>query len=384
MKVVTVIDSLAMGGAQKLLVTYARNKSEGVVLTVITLSERNDESVLRALRRYGATVHSVPGCCLLSPRRILRIIKLLKAAGADIVHTHLTYANIIGTWSARLASVSRVFSTLHTTGVDRRHYHPLRHWLETFALRFCSAQVLAVGSSVADAHAARLGAWRIRIVTNPVEVSRPVPPQVRGQRRKDLLLEDDRFVIMSVGRLSPPKGYDILVSAVDKLRRSHPGVQLVVVGEGMLRAELEEQISSRELGEHVFLLGQREDVRDLLAAADVFVSSSHWEGLSIAMLEAMAEGVAIVATEVGDASLLLADGRGLLVPPGSPDSLVEALRRVIEDPELRIGLGTAARQYVQSEHDVVHWVGRIEDLYAAGGDNYAAGETGKKGVGRDT
>lgn len=378
MNVVTIIDSLAMGGAQKLLVTYARNRSERVALAVVTLSERNDESVMAALRRAGVTIHTVSGSHLLSPSRVLRLVRLLRTSGAEVVHTHLTYANILGTWSARLAGVPNVFSTLHTAGRDQRHYHPLRNWLETLALRHSSIRVLAVGGSVAEVHASRLGAERVEVVTNPVEVLPQVSPQERGRRRNDLLLGNDRFVIMSVGRLSPPKGYDVLLPAMDQLRRSQPGVQLVIVGEGVLREDLEEQIRLRDLGNHVLLLGQRDDVHDLLAAADIFVSSSHWEGLSIATLEAMASGITVVATEVGETPQLLAKGRGLLVPPGSSDALARALLRAVEEPQLRASLGAAARTYVQSEHDAAHWVERIEGLYAAGsGDCDAEGREGR-------
>jgi glycosyltransferase involved in cell wall biosynthesis len=203
----------------------------------------------------------------------------------------------------------------------------------------------------------------IRVVPNSVEL----PPRVSSEERRAIRTElagnpDDPLVI-TVGRLTPQKGYKDLLAAFSRVARDFPHTRLLIVGQGRLHAELQRRIAELGLEQQVQMLGLRTDVPHLLAASDIYVNSSLWEGLSEAMLEAMAAGLPVVATAVGDAPWVVVDGAGCLAPPGQPERLAEALSELLADPERRHRFGAAARQYALCNHDPSAWAGRILDIY---------------------
>ena len=156
----------------------------------------------------------------------------------------------------------------------------------------------------------------------------------------------DRPVMIAVGRLKAPKDFLTLVRGLAALP---PGsIDARIVGEGPDRAELESEIGRLGIGDRVHLLGERRDVPELLARADVFVLSSASEGMPVSVLEAMAAGLPVVGSKVGGIPELVVDGEtGLLVEPGDPDELAAAIGRLAADPELRRQLGEAGRERAQ-------------------------------------
>jgi glycosyltransferase involved in cell wall biosynthesis len=171
-------------------------------------------------------------------------------------------------------------------------------------------------------------------------------------------------LIICVGRLSAAKGHRDLLAAFADLLEVHPSVSLAIVGDGMMRAELEEEIQRRGLEKRARLLGAREDVRRLLAASDIFVTASRIEGLPLAVLEAMAAGLPVVATIVGDIPNLVSKRMGLLVPPGQPSRLRGALDALIRDPQAAKRMGEEGRKHVADEYSVDNWVEKLRFLYS--------------------
>ncbi|MGH2524638.1 MAG: glycosyltransferase, partial [Anaerolineales bacterium] len=172
----------------------------------------------------------------------------------------------------------------------------------------------------------------------------------RAAIRAELAGDPARPLLVAVGRLSHQKGYGDLLTAFATLRQTHPHAALIIAGGGGRHAELSAQIASLHLDHHAWLLGARNDVPRLLAASDIFVSASHWEGLPVAVLEAMAAGLPIVATSVGDVPRVVSAEAGLIVPPHQPDLLAGALRTLLDNPVQRQRLGEAARAYVTRNH----------------------------------
>jgi glycosyltransferase involved in cell wall biosynthesis len=165
---------------------------------------------------------------------------------------------------------------------------------------------------------------------------------------------------VALGRLHPQKGFDVLVEALGRV----PDAALVIAGEGDERAALEAQARRLGVEDRVVLAGYRDDVPDLLAAADAAVFSSRFEGSPLSVIECMATGTAIVATRVGGVPELLEDGeQALLVPPEDARALAAALGRVIAEPELRERLGNAARARQRSEFAIDPMLDRVIDLY---------------------
>jgi L-malate glycosyltransferase len=362
MRVVQIIDGLhAFGGAERLQLLFAETVVDSnVQLTVVTLRQ-SDPAVVKQLESLGVRVLSFPARRFWSPRRAYQLLRFLRSEPFDVVHTHLVRATVLGVLLGRAAAISTV-ATLHNTRRNRR----LRETLllaENLVLRYAAHRVIAVGWETARVHRERLGGRSIDVIPNGVDAPFSLKPTERAQLRRELGVGPDELLVIAVGRLHPQKAFSDLLDAVDTVRaKGHP-VQLRIAGVGPLESALQEQIASRDLGGHVRLLGLRRDVPQLLAASDVYASSAAWEGLPIAMLEAMAAGLPTVATAVGDVGRIVDDESGILVPPRSPDQLARALATILSDPDLRRAQGEVARRRVHLHHGARAWSRRVLALY---------------------
>jgi glycosyltransferase involved in cell wall biosynthesis len=174
----------------------------------------------------------------------------------------------------------------------------------------------------------------------------------------------ERFVIGAVARLSPEKGFDLLVRAIERLVGGGADVGLVIVGEGEEGPRLHALVQELNLGERVRLLGYRSDVLEIYQALDAYALSSIREGLPNVLLEAMAVAVPVAATRIAGVPNLIRDGEnGLLIPPGDLDALTAALSRLHGDPPLRDRLGAAARRTIEEQYSFRDRMRKIADLY---------------------
>jgi glycosyltransferase involved in cell wall biosynthesis len=172
------------------------------------------------------------------------------------------------------------------------------------------------------------------------------------------------LVITVVARLFKEKGHDDFFAALAEVRRSHPEVLALLVGDGRARQECEYTVQKLNLEDNVLFAGLRDDVPAILDISDVYALSSHGEGLSIAILEAMASGKAIVATDVGGNRELIDHGQtGLLVPARDPQAMAQALAYMLENPEQRSRMGESARVRARDRFSLREAVRRTEALY---------------------
>lgn len=372
MKIAQMIDLLYWGGAQKLLLTFAEQaQRSGVELTVIALRSDSNSPIRQALEACGASVVFFPGKGLFDVRRLNRLAAYFRLERFDVVHTHLTYANILGPLAGKLAGVP-VVASLHNTRTDEsRLAFSIRQQLETWALRFGAHSVIGVGPSVAEANAGILGGRALEIVPNAVMPVPPLPPDEREAMRVALCGRADRPLLIAVGRLWPQKAYPTLIEAMAKLVPAYPDLALVIAGGGELYDALAAHIDRLNLRENVYLLGPRDDVPRLLGASDLFVLPSDFEGLPVAMLEAMSAGLPVVATQVGDIPGVITDEVGLLVPRQRPDLLAEALDTMLSDPERRLAYGRAGQALIAERYTPETWYERLMSIYTAAGTRHA-------------
>lgn len=358
MRIAQLIDSLTVGGAQKLQVMFARAlRDRDIALTVATLYPSRFGELEAELESLGVQVVALHGRSLFSPLRATRLVRFLRPQSFDVLFTHLTGANILGPVVGRISGVPTI-ATLHSV-VSL----PRREGLERWTLSRMATCTVAVGNAVERAHKDRLRHTRCVVIPNPVEVNLPLPPAERRAMRRELIGTKE-VMLVSVGRLIPDKGYPDLLAAFAAIRRTHPKVALVIAGAGALKEPLQAQIDSLRLRGHAHLIGLHDDVPRLLAAADAYVSSSHCEGLPLSLLEAMAAGLPVVATDVGDVRAVLVDGTGIVVPPYSPDALAESLRWVLENPERARTMGRTGQQHVRRSYGVDRWARRLVRLGA--------------------
>lgn len=232
---------------------------------------------------------------------------------------------------------------------------------------------IAVSRGLRDTYTAR-GISEEHFVTVPNGIGPRRQPPGRTAARAALRLRPDDPVVLSTGRLTAVKGQRYLVEAAALLAPDHPGLQVVILGEGELREELEELVAERGLTGSVHLPGHRADARMLLDAADVFALPSRAEGMPLTLIEAMEARVPVVATRVSGSSEVVAHGgTGLLVPPGDAGGLAAALAALLDDGRRRARYGEAGHRRYLEEFTVESMVARTRAVYdAALGDRPAA------------
>ena len=366
MKIAHVIDSLGWGGAQKLLLTFTEAASRrGVETLVISLKPNRSgkTGIAESLRLSGARVIELSYRKLYDPRAIPTLISLFKTEQVDIVHTHLSHSIILGSLAAKASGISTV-ATLHNTQTNKMGRLSLRSRVELYCLRKITSRVIAVGENVAHNYRPILMKDILDVIPNAVSLAQRISVEERNAIRSELLVAPDQVFLIAVGRLQLQKGYYDMLTAFAQVQTHQPKAYLGIVGVGGLMGPLKEFTRSLGISDHVRFLGARSDVPRLLSAADVFINSSHWEGLSIAMLEAMAAGLPVVATSVGDAEILLQSGAGVLVQEKEPNAFANALDTLIADPLRMQVMGQTAREYVEKNYSSDLWLDKLLACYA--------------------
>jgi len=354
MRIVHVVQGLGMGGQERLVVHLSRElAARGHQPAIVSLSpggelltDTGDVPVYFALRRDGADVGLVA-----------RLTRLLFALRADVVHTH-NPAPLLHAIPAAVAG--RVRRRVHTKHGANNYGRGL--WAARTVVRALDA-LIAVSPQTADIARAkeRVPERRLHVVPNGIPLCDfHSDAAARNRVRRELGVPDDAFVVGSIGRLAPEKEYPRLVAATAPLLSNR--FRLVIVGEGEARADIERAIPS-SLAAYVTLTGTRRDVPALLAAFDLFALSSRTEGLPLAIPEAMASELPIVATAVGGLPSVVSHASGVLVPPGDDDALRRAIGRLALDPDLRRAMGAAARREALAAFAIERMADAYERLY---------------------
>jgi sugar transferase (PEP-CTERM/EpsH1 system associated) len=313
------------------------------------------------LLRADVPIHTVPRRPSGNdPAWVLRLCGLLRRERPDILHTHGWPTLLEGVLAARLARVPLVVHGEHGT-IERR---PRNLRIQRFLWGRTNG-ILSVSSTLSATLASVVGvpADRITTIRNGVDTVR-FRPSDRLAARAVLGLPRNAFIAGTVGRLHPVKDQRSFLSAIAIAKQSGVPVHALVVGDGGLRQDLETHAVALGIAANVTFLGSRADVETVLASLDAFVLSSESEGLSNVILEAMAAGRAVVATEVGGNHELVVPGQtGLLVPVKDPDALARALMRLAADASLIGRLGIAGRSRAETEFSLDTMVKRYEDFY---------------------
>jgi glycosyltransferase involved in cell wall biosynthesis len=224
--------------------------------------------------------------------------------------------------------------------------------------------VTAVSEAIRDVIVDDFGepSRKVSFVRNAVAPHDGSPPEALPPGCQD----GDAVLIGRVARLEPEKGMEVFVDAAAKLAPAWPRAQFLVIGDGPLRAQLEHQAERLGIDDRVHFLGFRSDGRALIANLDVLAISSHSDGSPLAIVEAMAAGVPVVATETGGIPDQIRDGvDGLLVEPGNPGAFAGALESLLCDEDRIRSMGAAARRHAEAEFDYAPMVDRIERIYSA-------------------
>ncbi len=330
-----------------------------------------DGPLLAVARGEGFRVVALPLARRLSPlaqaRAFVALWRLLRAERPDLVHAHMPISGFLARLAARLAGVPRVAYTGHGFLFNQPAPWPRR--AAALVMEWLGGRCTDVFFTVSTEEAA--DARRLRIhrgavaIGNGRDPARFQPdPAARARLRAALGVAADRVVVVAVSRLVRHKGYPELLAAMRTV-----DAELWVVGERLASdhgADLAPLFAACGLGDRLRLLGYRDDVAAVLAAADIFALPSHFEGLPMSVIEAMLCGLPVVATDIrGPREQVVAGQTGLLVPPATVAPLAAALQALAVDAALRARLGAAGRARALDLYDEARVVARTLDLLGA-------------------
>jgi glycosyltransferase involved in cell wall biosynthesis len=345
---------MAVGGAQRVLLDQADwFHAQGHRVVVAFLYDRDGlHESWQAPRSYPVYDLGAlrPGTGILRQwidlaGGLWRLWQLLRREQPHVIETFTFDSNIPGMMLSWLAGVPLRVATHHgkVGNVSR-----LQEYLHLIIAKLTASVVVAVSSQVRDELVAQgLDARKVVVIPNGVHLQIPKATLKDGIAH-ELGIRTGTTVLLSIGRLVYQKAHNVLVEAMRTVAVQAPRTALYIAGEGQLRAELEVQLRHAQLEENVRLLGNRADVPELLALSDIFVLPSRWEGLPIALLEAMGAGLPVVATNVEGVDEVVQDGvQGLLVSPDDAAALADALLQLIVDEPLRKRMGELGRTRIQ-------------------------------------
>jgi glycosyltransferase involved in cell wall biosynthesis len=360
MRILHLVENLNMGGAERVVIDLVREQQRrGHEVQVVCLFERG--TLASELDEAGVSViplYKTPGPSVTLLRRLRRLIRDHRI---EVLHSHNAMAHYYGVAASVGIGVVRI-NTRHGMGTllaNRR-----QRWLYRLSMVFthaaCFVCEAARNQFVADG---RVPAARARVVYNGIPASL-LDVRSSGALREELGLSADATLIMTVGRLNPAKNHPLLLTAFRALAAQQPNLHLVVVGDGAGMEMLRQGREASGMPERIHLLGARHDVAGLLDAADLFVLSSVTEGFSIALLEAGAARVPVVATDVGGNGEIVVDGqRGRLVPSSDADALTRAMAAQLDSPEQAHRMAAELHQWIAGHATLDAMAEAYERLY---------------------
>jgi len=305
------------------------------------------------------------------PQITQAIVELIQQEAINIVHTHLYHANYYGRLAAKATNIPALAS-IHNTYSQRPKLH--RRWIN-WQLAKHTYRIIA-GSPDIKRDILR---WdkvadnKVEVIPNTVDLKQSSSKLSQQQAREKLGLAPKALVLGTVGRLEEQKGHRILLEALPDLIKYYPHLRLLLIGDGRLRETLEQQSKALGLTKHVLFLGTRRDLGDLFRAMDIFTMPSLWEGLSLAMLSAMAAGLPTIATDVGGVGDVLLKPNiareqrdqhyGYVIPSDNAKALRDAICNLIDDRELAAQLAQAGKAHVQQHYSHEAFIRRLMAIY---------------------
>jgi glycosyltransferase involved in cell wall biosynthesis len=363
MRVLFLSTSMGMGGADKQLLSAAQEMlRRGRHVMIVSLTPLGPMGLeARSLGIPTETLGMRRG--FPDPRGLVRLIRLVRVWKPDVVHSHMLHANLMARALRLFVPVPALVSTIHNI------YEGGPLWMAAYRLTNRVVDQMTIISEVAADRFIREGIVPrrlLRVVPNGVdsELFREVSADARVAIRRSLGLEDE-FTWLAVGRFEIAKDYPNMLRAFDQVRERHPRSVLLLVGRGSLQAEAEELTQALGLAGPVRFLGIRDDVREIMSAADGYVMSSAWEGMPMVLLEAAAAGLPIVATRAGGNEEVVRDEEsGFLVPPRASDLLAKAMLRLMESSEAqRRSMGQQGREHIRANYSLSRVVEWWEGIY---------------------
>jgi len=363
------IDVLGMGGAERLLALILKYLStERYETRVCVFRQIYGNPVADTIRQLGIPVDLLPLKRLRDPSAIPRLLKYCREHQFDLIHAQLDAASTLGSIAARLMHIPNV-STVHILSSPAEKVRGrIRQKLLWFVQRYFCDRIIAVSEITRRHFIGISGVSPDKVVTiyNGIELENFVPPKSKDslKLRQDLGIPQQSPLLITVAMLRYPKGIQYMIQALPQILEKYPDIYYLVVGEGVYRPDLVSLVKEMGLDERVKFTGLRQDIPDLLSAADIFVLPTLTEALPTVLAEAMASRIPIVACEVGGVPEMVKHGQnGLLVPPEDPEALAQACISLLSDETMRLFMTKAGWQIVNENFSIQRQVNNLENLY---------------------
>lgn len=376
LRIALVVTPTEFGGAEKVSLTLLRmiNRDAFTIIPVVLVRPWEGKNFfLRELEGENYEYVTIPVSLFeRSVRkdyfRVMRCFRLLWSIAMresfDLIHTNGYFADIIGIPMARMRGIP-IVSTCHgfiANDVKLGVYN----LLDRVALLFAN-RIIAVSETIKkDLSAIGIRESKIEVIQNSVQTdSNPaILISKRKQIRQRVNLSESDIVIGYVGRLSEEKGIKFLIEAVSLLDQTNLPTKLLLIGDGQQRLELERFVEKKNLTKLVIFAGFQKHIEDWLPALDIFALPSLTEGTPMALLEAMAQGLPVVASSVGGIPSIIRSGHnGILTQPANPREMADAICTLYQNDQLRSSIGSEAKKTIHETFNVTDWVRKIEAVY---------------------
>jgi glycosyltransferase involved in cell wall biosynthesis len=363
-KILHVIDSLDLGGAQTFLLDLARHHDRSRYLPEVAAMHGRGVYT-PAFEENGIPVHSLsPG--KFPPLYIPNFCRLMNSGHHDILHFHLFGANLCAKPFAILNGHPAIIVHDQCNDASREN-NSLLLAADAFWNRR-SDRVIAVSESTRRYLLDRedLDDSKVTMIPNGIdaEIFRPASDQERLRAREMLEIPSEAFVVGGVGRLVPQKNFSLFLKVASNVLRVHPGVVFVIAGTGPLESQLREEAATLGISGHIRFLGHVTERVGLYHALDTLMMTSDFEGTPMTLLEAMASGLPVVASAVdGIAEVCIHGKNALMVPPGDPEQFQESLRCLVDRKILSQSLGAEGRRRILESYDIRAIARSVERVY---------------------
>lgn len=369
-KIAYLIDGLSMGGAERLMVPILKHLSRAFFEPYVCALQAKDGNPMAAeLEALDVPVECLNIRHLRDLDAIPRLTRYLKGIRADLVHTQLEAANILGNISAKLLRLPSVCTIHVMPSLAVKPKTRLHQKVEWFILRNFCDRVISVSEEARKYHIQISGSSTGQTTTiyNGIDLLAFFPADHPAQRdavRKELRIPPNANVLVTVAVLRPPKGIQFMIRALPAVLASHPNTHYLVVGDGPHQDALIQEANKAGVSQRVIFAGMRQDVPRILAASDIFVLPTLTEALPTVLAEAMAARLPIVASRVGGIPEMVTNGQnGLLLAPQDQDGLASACKHLLDNPEKRLDMGAEGWKIVSRKFNINRQVEQLEELY---------------------
>ena len=366
-KVLWLIKGLGLGGAEKLLATAIPYVDRNAFDYEVAYCLAHNNDLVPEFQRANIPIFCLDLKNSFDPRGPYRLFRLLRNRRPQILHIHLPYTGILGRIIGYLAGVSNIFYTEHSV---MEMYNPLTRLLNIFTYPLNKLTIAVseeVKNSILRHRIARQN--KILVIRNGIDLNwRNTSGGHSDKAKLTLGIPANHKVVGNVAHIRPEKGHDYLIRAAKIVVDRYPNVTFVIVGGEKTHGDiirLEKLTADLGIQKNIVFTGFRKDVFDIIPIFDMFVLSSLYEGLSLALLEAMSIGKPAVAPHVGGIPEVIEDGlNGFLVPPKNPKALAERIIQILKDHDLHSTMSQNASITIREQFNLQEMVQRIEHAYS--------------------